>query len=57
MQFTLRVGDEVCVGTALQDDPTSYIADVVEVLQEVNAVRDDDPCLRGKETVWSNNIV
>ena len=57
MQFTLRVGDELCVGTALQDDSTPYIADVVEVLQEVNAVRDDDPRLGGKETVRSNNII
>ena len=57
MQFALRVGDELCVGTALQDDSTPYIADVVEVLQEVNAVRDDDPRLGGKETVRSNNIV
>ena len=57
MQFTLRVGDELCVGTALQDDSTPYIADVVEVLQEVNAVRDNDPGLGGKDTVRSNDIV
>lgn len=57
MQFTLRVSDELCVGTALQDDSTPYIADVIEVLQEVNTVRDDDPRLGGKETIRSNNVV
>lgn len=57
VQLSLGVACQFLVGTGLEDDTASQIHQFVKVLQERNAVGDNDATLRGEEAVGANNVV
>ena len=48
---------QLSVWTLLDDDPAAQIDDLVEVLGEGDAVRDEDARFGRQDASWTNNLV
>ena len=57
VQLALRVANQLGVRAALKDDSAANVKDLIEMLEEVDAVGDHDSSFRGEQSIGANDMI